>query len=252
MNKPDTPNVFTIDGNIQAIQIAPGIVNLIEDIQNGSCFTGLVAGLVGEAGILANASSIATYDGEDVEHVALLLNGKLAIGTFESLQDLRMHDEVKLVVSGIPDGPLFVHAILRKNDQLLWTPFSVDHTRHGWVKHGIKLGSLIVLFTWLMFGLFYLIDGRLPSKLEWFWLGVFPILEMAFVVFMSLNGVMHLGDEAEGIFQALDVPKHKLFRIKSFSIFNLDYMKDSEARNKKYVFRFAEALAAHKKKFNLS
>lgn len=250
MTENDT-ELYTIEGTIQAFQIAPGIVNLIEDIQAGTFFSGVVSGMTGESGLLANAGSVALYDGEDVEHIALLLNGKMAIGTFEWLRDLSVGDDVKLVVSEIPEGPLLVHAILRENDQLLWTPYSVDHTRRGWIMHGIKLASVIIIFTWLMFGLFHIIDGKFPTKTTLFWLGLFPIMLMGFVTFMSLQGVMHLGEHAEDIYQALGVPKFERFKIKPFSVCKLHLFDDPDALKKGHMFYFSDAVAAHKKRFNL-
>jgi hypothetical protein len=124
MHHQQEAKMFTVEGKIQAVRIAPGVINLIEDIQKGAAFTGAIAGIAGEPGVLANCVNVAMYDGEDVEHVALLINGLLAIGTFEWLRDLNVGDHVKLVVSEIYGGPLFIHAILRENDQLLWTPYS--------------------------------------------------------------------------------------------------------------------------------
>jgi hypothetical protein len=71
------PQMFTVEGTIQALKVANGKVNLIEDIQKGALFTGVAAGLSGQAGVLANSASLAMYDGEDVEHVALLINAQL-------------------------------------------------------------------------------------------------------------------------------------------------------------------------------
>lgn len=252
MKKKDKCLMFTIDGTIRALRTYPGTINLIKDLQEGNFFNGVIAGLTDAPGMLATASSLCLYDGEDVEHIALLMNDKLAIGTFEWLQDLKIGDEVKLVVSDIPEGPLLIHAILRKNDEVLWMPFSVDHTRRGWIMQGIKLGAGIVISTWLTFGSFYLINGEVPDRLEWNMLIFFPIVLMVFVIFMSLQGVMGLGDEAENIFLALKVPKHTRFRIKSFGIPNSDYLKTFSSRERRYIFNFSEALAAHKEKFHLT
>jgi hypothetical protein len=253
MSYPENPTLFTVDGPIQALRVAPGIVNLIEDIQKGSYFTGVMAGVAGEAGVLANAASLNMYEGEDVEHVALLVNGQLAIGTFEWLRDLKVDDEVRLVVSKIDDGPLFIHAILRKEDHLLWTPLSVDHTRRGWILHGLRLGSLIVASTWIMFGCFYLISADARLNAQDFLMQFFiPIIMVAVVMFLSLKGVMHLGVQAEDIFRALDVPGFMRFKITPYSVFKLHFMEDPDAFKKKYVFQFFDALAAHKKKLNLS
>lgn len=235
------------------MRIAPGVMNLIEDIQKGAAFTGAIAGIAGEPGVLANCVSVAMYDGEDVEHVALLINGLLAIGTFEWLRDLNVGDHVKLVVSEIYVGPLFIHAILRENDQLLWTPYSINHTRRGWMLHGLKLGGLILGFTLLMFGILYLVDkDSRPSGRVVLWLFFGALALITFVIFMSASGVMHLGQQAEDIFRALGVPKYERFRIKPYSVCNVHFADDPNALKKGYIFYLSKALEAHKNKFKLS
>lgn len=255
MSYSESTTLFTINGTIQALRISPGIVNLIEDIQAGSFFTGVIAGLSGEAGVLANSASLSMYDGEDVEHIALLVNGQLAIGTFEWLRDIKVGDYVRLVVSEIDGGSLFVHAILRTADHLLWTPLSIDHTRSGWILHGVKLGAFVVISTWLMFVCLYLITPDSRITLQKFLLQfLIPIVMIAIVIFLSLKSVMPLGAQAEDIFRALDVPGFKRFKIKPYSIFKLHFMdgSDPHARRKKYIFQFRDALAAHKQKLGLS
>jgi hypothetical protein len=245
--------LFIVEGTIEAMRVAPGVVNLMKDIQSGAFWSGAAAGLTGEAGVAANCANLLMYDGEDVEHVAILINGRLAIGTFEWLRDLMVHDEVKLVVSDTDEGPLFVHAILRKNDHLLWTPFSIDHTRRGWMLHGFKLGFLGLFLTFLILGSFYVFDrGSRPSGGWLLFIVLATIALIGFVGFMSTRGVMDLGEYAENIFRALDVPKFERFRIKPYSIFNLHSESAPDAVKKGHIFQFADALAAHKKRFHLS
>ena len=245
--------MFTVEGKIHALRVAPSIVNLIKNIQNGFYLTGITPGVAGEAGVLANTAGFNMYDGEDVEHVALLINGRLAIGMFEWLRDLKVNDDVKLVVSKIDDGPLFVHAILRKNDQLLWTPFSIDHTRRGWMLHSLKLGVLRLFITFLILGSFYAFDSASRPSAGWLlFIVLSTIVLIGFVGLMSTLGVMHLGEYAEDIFRALGVPKFERFRIKPYSIFNLHYESSPDALKKGHIFQFADALAAHKKRFDLS
>lgn len=252
MENQEEAQMFTVEGTIQALRIAPGVINLIEDIQKGATFAGAIAGIAGEPGVLANCASVAMYDGEDVEHIALLINGRLAIGTFEWLRDLNVGDDVNLVVSETHDGPLFVHAILRTNDQLLWTPFSINHTRRGWMLHAAKLGGLILSMTWLMFGLLYLFDkDSRPNGHVMLWLVIGTLVVMTFVMFMSASGVMPLGQQAEDIFRALGVPEYERFRIKPYSVCKLHFSDDPNALKKGYIFYLSKALSAHKKKFNL-
>ena len=248
-----TNKMFTLEGSIQAARKTAGTLNLVEHIQKGTLFTGLAAGLSEQGGMLANAASLALYEGEDVEHIALLINDKLAIGTFQSLDELMINDEVKLVVSELEDGPLYIHAILRCSDQLLWTPYSIDHTRQGWIMHGVKLSTAIVVGTWLLFGTYFILrSDPFPTQRDLIYLGIGPIIMMLFVGFMSTSGMSHLGQEAEDIFEALGVPRFRKFRIKPYSLMMDFSIKNMPLREHKgHIFKFSEAMAAHKKKYRL-
>jgi hypothetical protein len=131
MNSEEESLMFTVDGTIQAFHIAPAVANLFSVIQTNKNFNEAISELTDTSGAMSNSTRAAMYDGEYVEHIALLINGKLAIGTFEWLRDLEVGDDVTLVVTTIGDGALLVRATLRKNDQLLWTPHSVAHTCEG-------------------------------------------------------------------------------------------------------------------------
>jgi hypothetical protein len=249
MNTARSDEIFAIEGSIQAIRLAAGVRDLVEDITNGAFCTSIVAGMSGEYGVMANSASLAMNEGEDVEHLALLVNDTLAVGTFEWLRDLKVDDLVTLVDSRIVEGPLFVHAILRKNDQQLWMPYGIDHTRRGWLIHGIKLGALGLSGSWLLIASFYLFGSR-PEVEEILSLMCFTTLIVAFAVFMSTRSVMGLGVEAEKIFRALNVPQFERFRIKHYSLLHTG-PEDADRYRKGHIFRFSDALAAHKKKFNL-
>ncbi|MET3135515.1 hypothetical protein AAKU55_005825 [Oxalobacteraceae bacterium GrIS 1.11] len=246
------PEMFVVEGRIQALRKANGTLNLVKDIQKGAWFTGMAAGLAGQAGMLANAASLALYEGDDVEHIALLINDKLAVGTFEWLEDIKIDDEVKLVVSEIEDGPLYVHAILRKSDQLLWTPFSIGRTRLGWVIHGAVISGIIAVRTLLLFGGYFIFgNDPFPSQKQLMWLVISVTAMATFVGFMSASGVMSLGQQAEDIFKALGVPKFNRFKVKPFSIMNLHFMEDQNSLKKGCIYKFDEALKIHKNKYHL-
>jgi hypothetical protein len=239
----------TISGRIQALRRAAGTVNLLEDMQKGAFASGIAAAVSGQAGMVANAASLALYDGEDVEHIALLINGQLAVGTFEWLEDIKVDDEVKLVVSQIKDGPLFVHAILREKDQLLWLPYSVDHTRWGSAMYMVKLCTLVLVLTLIFIAL---LQWFSPAKDVWnvvrWWGG--SLLIIAIVGFLSNRDMMSLGQQAEDIFEALGVQKFKRFRINPYSLMMDRSMSDRHRKG--CIYKFTEALAAHKKKFGLA
>src|SRR5574343_1454792 len=239
----------SIEGTLQVVRISNGKINLVKDIQKGSFFTGVAAGLAGEAGVMAKAASLAMCDGEDVQHIACLINNQMAVGTFEYLEDIQVGDQVKLVVSDIEEGVLYIHAILRMEDQLLWLPYSIDHTRMGWVMHGIKMTGL-GLFLMIFFFIFIL----LLSESEDYWRDLYIFVcgsvgIMAVITPLSTYGLMGLGEEAESIFCALGIPKYKFFRVKPFSLIKEREVYDEH--NKGCIYRFDKAMAFHKKRFNL-
>jgi hypothetical protein len=253
MSKYEDCLMFTIDGPIEAFQTAPGVVNLIEDIQQGAEIFGVVGAVTDQPALATNAAAIRDYEGERVQHIALLINGRMAIGSFEHLRDLEFGDDITAVVSENDDGPLFLHAILRKKDQLLWTPVSVHHTCHGWMLHGIKLGVLIFSLTWLLLGsIFIFSSGTAPRGMDFLWFFLGSAAMIGFVVTMSVRGLMHLGAQAEEIFRVLQVPKYDRFRIKPYSLFMLNFKDDPHYAKKGNIFKFDDALAAHNQKFNLA
>jgi hypothetical protein len=251
MNTTTSDEIFTIEGSIQALRLAAGVRDLVEDITNGAFFTSVVAGMSGEYGVMANSASLAMNEGEDVEHLALLVNDTLAVGTFEWLRDLKVDDFVTLVVSRIAEGPLFVHAILRKRDQLLWTPIGIDYTRLGWVMYSIKLGGGLLGFTWFMEAVFAFFSDSALTNMELALVIISPLLMTVFVMFMSTRDLLQQGDTAEIIYRVLGVPKFERFHITPYSLCNFHFLDDPDSLKKGHIFRFAEALAAHKKKFNL-
>ena len=245
--------LYTVEGTIRALRVVPGVLNLIEYIQKGALFTGAVAGLVGQAGMLANATSLALYEGEDVEHIALLINDQLAIGTFEWLQDLKVGDEVKLVVSDLEDGPLFIHAILRKSDQLLWMPYQRASGRRELCVDMTKICGAGLMFIWILALILNFFMPALTKREMAIWIGLGGGIMMAFVGFMSVRGSLQEGLLAEDIFTALNVQKPKRFRVMPYSLMMLDTADyyDSTIFKKGFIFNFSKALAAHNKKFNL-
>ncbi|CUI03692.1 hypothetical protein BN2497_2161 [Janthinobacterium sp. CG23_2] len=177
----------------------------------------------------------------------------MAIGTFEWLEDLKVDDEVELVVSETEDGPLFINAILRKNDRLLWMPYSTATTRFGWAMDGIKISALCIGGTWLMFMVYFCVrSDPFPTRQHLIWLHIGLLLLMAFLVFMSKNSMATLGKQAEDIYCALGVPRYQRFEISDFSLRKLDFMNISDPLKKSYIFKFDEALKSHKKKYRLT
>ncbi|HEX8615102.1 MAG TPA: hypothetical protein VF800_27785 [Telluria sp.] len=250
--KKNEPEMFIVEGRILALRKANGTLNLVEDIQKGAWFTGLAAGLEGQAGMLANAASLALYEGEDIQHIALLINNKLAIGTFEWVEDLKIDDAVKLVVSQIENGPLFIYAILRENDQLLWMPYSVARTKRDWMMHGVRLSAAIIAGSMLIFAAFFIFrNAPFPAYRHLISLATSLILVTAFVGFMSTRGITSLGQQAEDIYFTLGVALPEKFRLGPFSLMELISVTAPDFSKQGYIFKFNDALKAHKKKYRL-
>lgn len=252
-DKENLTEMFLIDGRIQALNKAHGKLNLLEDIQQGAWLKGLTAALDEQAGMVANSTSIALYDGEDVEHVAIIINNALAIGTFEWLDDIKVGDQVRLVVSAVSDQTLFIHAILRESDQLLWMPYSVEKTKSAWISHGIKLICAMTTIALLIIGSYYLFtNDPFPGWRDFIELAASALLVTMLSVFMGIQGVLSLGQQAENIYCALHIPKFKKFTLKYFSMMDMPFEKNTNYSKKGSIFKFDEALKHHKRKHKLS
>jgi hypothetical protein len=117
--------------------------------------------------------------------------------------------------------------------------------------HGVKLSSLILVLTWVSLAT---LQWFSPAKDVWEvvrWGGVGGLLLMTIVGFLTTRDMIPLGQQAEDVFEVLGVSKFKRFRIKPFSIMNLEYLEAEDSSKKGHIYKFAEALAAHKKKFRL-
>jgi hypothetical protein len=118
--------------------------------------------------------------------------------------------------------------------------------------HAIKLSSALLAFTYAVIFLFnWLAPLSRSDGLYWFGLGGLAVI--AFAGIMSTTGVMALGQQAEDIFQALGIPKFQRFRIKPYSLMmDFSVLGVEDRQRKGHIFKFADALAAHKKKCGLA
>jgi hypothetical protein len=254
MQTDPTQNPHVVTGTIQLLHTTHSKLNLLSDLQKGSVFTGAAAVLGDMPGMAANAASLALYDGEDVEHGAIVLNDQLYIGTFECLEDLKEGDEVSLVVSTLEDVEArYIHAILRPKDQLLWMPYARAHTRFGWFMHTVKMCGLILFGTWLMIVSVYLFDSRPITPKEFHDIltygGGGGFVMMSIVGFLSSRDLIESGEEAELVYEALGVKKFKYFRITPFSLLRLAQGPGHNCDRKNHIFRFDQAIAKHNKKW---
>ncbi|WP_137938756.1 hypothetical protein [Chitinivorax sp. B] len=243
--------LFTVDGTIDAIHRAPGVVNLLEDMQRGALFTGAVAAATDGLANFAGSTAVALYDGEDVEHIAMLVNGKLVIGTFQSTEDLNIGDQVRLVASYAPGDSLFAHAILRLEDAWLWMPYMHDETRKGMVRYTVKIYFILIIFLELLLnGLFY-VWGAL-EKFNQEMRGIlifFEFVIMPVIIYLSSKDLIEKGKIVEEIFKVLGVARYKDFNVSKFSVKNQDFRIENTHR--KYIIHLDRALAAHYKKYGI-
>jgi hypothetical protein len=256
MQTDPTKNPYVVTGTIQLLHTTPSKINLLSDLQKGAGLTGAAAVLGDMPGMAANAASLALYDGEDVEHGAIVLNDQLYIGTFECLEDLQEGDEVSLVVSTVEGVKArYIHAILRPKDQLLWMPYARAYTRFCGVMREVKLSGLLLVGTWLMIASVYFFDSSpiTPKDIHDILIygGGGGFIMMTIVTLLSCRGLLDEGEEAEEVYEALGVPKFKYFRVTPFSLLRL--AEDPTVRlncdRKNHIFRFDQALEKHKQKW---
>ncbi|MBB5020564.1 hypothetical protein HNQ59_003885 [Chitinivorax tropicus] len=243
--------LFTVDGSIEVIHRAPGVINLLEDMQRGAVFTGAVAAATDSLANFAGSTAVALYDGEDVEHIAMLVNGKLVIGTFPSTEDLKVGDQVRLVVSYEVGDFLFAHAILRIEDSWLWMPYMHARTRKGMIQYVVKFYIFFIISLELFFCGFFLLHGDLEefNREGRIYFAFFEFLIMPFITYMSSRDLIANGIIAEGIFNALGVARYLDFNVNKYSIGNLS--SDIGSSKKMYIFDLNKALEAHYKKYKI-
>ncbi|NLR74287.1 hypothetical protein [Leeia aquatica] len=144
------PPFTRLDGTLQAMLRAPSAALLLEGLHQEPAFAEMP--IVGLKPLL----EAAWQGGEDYEeeHVAMQVDGRWAVGTFEHLHDLTVGDALQLVVA--PSTPLnpavsLIRGIHRVQDGLLWLPFGCEETQ-PWRSHlPLFMFSLVVaLFTGLL------------------------------------------------------------------------------------------------------
>ncbi|MBB5020565.1 hypothetical protein HNQ59_003886 [Chitinivorax tropicus] len=243
--------LFTVDGSIEVIHRAPGVINLLEDMQRGAVFTGAVAVATDNLANFVGSSAVALYDGEDVEHIAMLVNGKLVIGTFQSTEDLKVGDQVKLVVSYEAGDFLFAHAILRVEDSWLWMPYMHDETRKGMIWYTVKIFLIITILSDLFISGVAALTGNLDTfnKEGRVYLILFEFILIPIMLYISSKDLIENGKIAEGIFNALGVERYQDFNASKFSVKNQDFRLENTHR--KYIIHFDRALAAHYKRYKI-
>jgi hypothetical protein len=153
--------IYLVEGTLTELQTARTTVNLLEQIDRNvkskSIVTGFAAALSGMHGIVANAASLALYDGEETSHFAGLLDGQVICGTFQHAENIKDGDRVKVVVSKKGDV-LFTHAILNVRTQEFYMPMNVFSSDDGLFSHCMTVARNLTVVGWvLMLGGFALV-----------------------------------------------------------------------------------------------
>lgn len=138
-NPPETPEetFFVIEGTLSRLTGSRGTINLLKELKANSTSQNLAAGVVGAvsgaANLIANASLLEMYEGELVDNFAGKIGEHVIVGQLSGLHLIDNGDYLKAVVSRrrIPKKGevLYVHALLRPKDELLWLPHEADRGR---------------------------------------------------------------------------------------------------------------------------
>ena len=118
-----TDGLFLVNGCITELHIGAGRHNLFAEIDTHYRGKSMVAGagsVVGDMfGLAASSAMLATYDGEDTQNFAYLLDGEVVCGQFAGAEMLQNGDQAKVVVSR--HGQVLVaHAIMCSKRGYLW------------------------------------------------------------------------------------------------------------------------------------
>jgi hypothetical protein len=237
----DSP-MQVIGGKIHLLTKAEGRLNLLAGIQQKAGLAGAALALGGQAGLAANAVSLALYDGEDVEHCGFALGEQAVVGTFENtfFED---GDDVKVVASRLESGVMFAHAVVRVSDGALWMPYNIDRGRVAMMKSTAKMGGVGVVAGCIVLSLMFYFQGGVTVML-----GLLPGLLATLVGMTTFVGAWVYHDSrhqalyAEQIFKVLGFKNPKIVSLSPFSL-----TKESGYRMNRghYVFRLRKALAAY-------
>jgi hypothetical protein len=199
----DTDRMLVISGVVTTMYVTDGTLNLLEGMQKKMLATGLGSAVQGLSGGVANASMIAMYEGENVQHFGCYIGEQMVIGTFENI-GFKEGEEVKLIVTPLDSHVVRAHAVLRPKDAMLWLPFSINKGRWGVAKWCLIACLGFAIFMSIFFAIFNLFspwDGGYISMLIEF----FPyfIAVSAFIAGGAYYSSRHDAHYAERLFKIL-------------------------------------------------
>jgi hypothetical protein len=207
----DSLELFVIEGLLIELQVANDTENLFAQIHKNyratSVATGLGAALGGLFGQVANAASLAMYDGEETESFVCLIGDQPLFGTFGGASKLPMGKKVKAVVMKRDDGVLIAQGILSEDKGFVWL-------KHAWGKRAelmsnFKLGGWLFVSGMIFYTLLTIfsgnesVDEKVQSLIEMAIIGVVLFLSMALWANRDMS--------------ALSTPATEVFRLLGFS-----------------------------------
>ena len=153
---PDTPSadgeapeeiLFVIEGTLSRLTGERGTRNLLKELTTHSQAQNLAAGVVGAvagaSSLIANAAILEMYEGELVDNFAGKIGEHIIVGQLPGMHLVYNGEHLKAVVSRriIPKKGevLWVHALLRPQDELLWLPGETDRGRNVVFKSQMKM-----------------------------------------------------------------------------------------------------------------
>jgi hypothetical protein len=160
----DNNRMLVISGVVTTMYVTDGTLNLLEGMQKKMLATGLGSAVQGLSGGVANASMIAMYEGENVQHFGCYIGEQMVIGTFENI-GFKEGEEVKMIVTQLDAKVVRAHAVLRPKDAMLWLPFSINKGRWGIAKWMFTACFGLTIFGFLLINLIFLFDP--PSNGEY-------------------------------------------------------------------------------------
>jgi hypothetical protein len=245
--------LYALEGKISELKISETMENLLEQIQAYSKakagFSGVAAGLLGMENIVATASQVMFYDGEDTYNFAALLNGKAVVcGTFKGAATFENGEKVRFVLSNRADV-LYAHAAYRMGPKVLMVPGSTYNGDKAHFAACMRTARNITVGLWFMFGVFFGWKAITDSR------GLSPDGKALLIVLCSLlppvigfameywtyKSTRDWGLHASAIFKALGIPRP--------DDFSLQGHLSPNRTNVPYGYLFEEALEAHLKRY---
>jgi hypothetical protein len=215
----DGEDLFFIEGLLSELRTAHTRVNLLQGLQKSMLArrqaSDTLAAVTGMHDMLAGASTMTWYDGEEMVNFAALLEGRIVCGSFKNASVLVNDDRVGAVVSRRGEL-LYVHSLRRTRDQLLLLPLNTYAGTRALLRSSIRHVCVGVLGMWLVIGGYFGISAMMEDHLGPVQIGnlislgamvaIIPILVILFSEVPSYRAMRHYGRYASAIFHVHGFP----------------------------------------------